>query len=634
MILLSARGLSRQFDGDPIFRDVTFDVRLGERIGLVGPNGTGKTTLLYLLMGVDDPDTGQIDRNSAARIGYLEQHAEFPPELTLRQEAQRGLQHLYELQQRAERLAAEMAQASADKLPGLQRQYDTVQHDLERLDAYHIEHRIDEVLTGLGFDESEYDRPLQSFSGGQQNRALLARLLLESPELMLLDEPTNHLDIAATEWLEDYLSRTRQAVLLVSHDRYFLDKVTNRTLELFAGKLSDYRGSFSAYWEQRQERLKVLERTQQKQQEFVERTEDFIRRNKYGQKHAQASDREKKLARVETVELPDDFQSVHMSFGDAERTGDWVLEATDVSKGFGEPLFRDVTLQIERGDRLGLLGPNGCGKTTLLRTLIGELQPDTGQVRVGTNVNIGYFDQQLASVDPQQNAVDAVRPANWTEMSPGEARGLLARFGIRGDLALQQVGLMSGGERSKVALARLAAQKVNVLVLDEPTNHLDLWARDGLEQALHGFGGTLIFVSHDRYFLDQVASRVLVLEANDWHLYDGNYSDYLQFRANNRPASERAAEPRPEASQNQSSNVDEEQSPERRRRQFAYRKVEDIELEIAEHEELLERLQAELSDPATHRDADKVRQTMARFEETQSELQQLYLHWEEAMELN
>jgi ATP-binding cassette, subfamily F, member 3 len=541
MILLSVRDLSRQFDVEPVFQNVTFDVRPEERVGLVGPNGTGKSTLLRILAEFDAPDVGTIDRHPTADIAYLEQEADHDSSLTLIDEASAGLAHLYELQNEATVLAECIAEeTNTELLDRHQRRYDQIQADLHRLDAYNIDHRVDEVLHGLGFDESDYLRPLREFSGGQRNRAVLARLLLRSPDVLLLDEPTNHLDIAATEWLESWLVRSRQAIIVVSHDRYFLDRVTTRILELHDGTLTDYKGNFSDYWRQREERQKVAEKTFARQQEFVARTEDFIRRNKYGQKHAQAADREKKLARLDQVNLVRDISSPAMHFGKASRTGDWVIEAREVAKGFGTPLFTNFNLQIERGNAIGILGPNGSGKTTLLRVLIGELKPDAGEIRFGTGVYIGYFDQQLKSVDPEADALEAVRPPENPNATPGELRSILARFGIRGNMAFQKVGLMSGGEKSKVALARLAARNVNVLVLDEPTNHLDLWARASLEEALQAFEGTLLFVSHDRYFLDHVASNVIVLEAERWNFHEGNYSDFTAFQRNR--ALEAAAE--------------------------------------------------------------------------------------------
>jgi ATP-binding cassette subfamily F protein 3 len=640
MILLSARDLSRQFEAAPVFSGVTFDVRPGERIGLVGPNGTGKTTLLNILAGRDHADTGSVEVHPSADLALLEQEAAFAPGRTLIDEAKEGLAHLYDLQREAIELAEKMATADPADQERLHRRYDFLQHALEHQDAYHIDHRVDEVLTGLGFSKEDYGRPLSTFSGGQQNRVLLARLLLRSPDVMLLDEPTNHLDIAATEWLEGYLAKSDRAMVLVSHDRYFLDRVTTRILEMHRGKVTDYKGNFSSYWSQREERAKVLQRTAEKQAEYVARQEEFIRRNLSGQKSTQAADRKKKLERVEAVETIDDFLELPMGFPEPSRAGDWVIDAERVTQGFGHnpPLIEDFTLRIMRGERIGILGPNGSGKTTLLRTLIGELPPKSGKLRFGTNVQIAYYDQQLLSVDPDKNAIEATRPANKPEMTPGQLRKILARFGIRGEQALQEVRSMSGGEKSKVALARIAALDVNVLILDEPTNHLDLWARSALEETLKTYAGTILFVSHDRYFVNQVARGVIVLEPDGWRHYAGNYSDYVRFLENRQAES---GKPKAESGERKADGgkpAVEGQEPkakgQKRKRKFPYRKVADIEAEIAEYEELIERLQADLGDPETHRDGERVRETMEAYDEATVHLEELYEHWEEASELN
>ncbi|MCA9076134.1 MAG: ATP-binding cassette domain-containing protein, partial [Planctomycetaceae bacterium] len=561
------------------------------------------------------------------------------------------LAHLYKLQQDAHKLAEQMAEVTdPQEMDRLHQRYDLLHAELDRLDAYEIDHRVDEVLHGLGFVEDQYDRPLSTFSGGQQNRAQLAKILLESPDLLLLDEPTNHLDIAATEWLEEFLAKSNQAVVVVSHDRYFLDRVTNRTLELWQGGITDYPGNFSFYWKERDERLKVLRRTYDKQVEFVEKTKTFIAKNKYGQKSAQAKDRVKKLERVELVEIPSDFKDIVMGFPEPTRTGDWVIRAEGVSRGFdGFALFEDVTVQIDRGDKVGILGPNGSGKTTLLRVLLGELKPDAGEVRFGTGVELAYFDQQLQSVDPSLDGVEAVRQpgCRWSsdapfalgrgvEMTPGTVRGLLARFGIAGDLGLQRVGAMSGGERTKVALTRMHALNPNVMFLDEPTNHLDLWACAALEKSLREFDGTVLFVSHDRYFIDNVATKVLVFEEDRWRIHEGNYSDCQHFIAATAPVPPEAVpKPTPRLSGTSgSASAPPAKQETKRKRKFPYRKLHDIEDDIAREESLIEQLEADLASPEVHRDADRMREIRQDYEDAQERLNELMEHWEEAAELN
>lgn len=642
MHVLQVAQLRKFFGPEPVLDGVTLDLFAGERAGLVGPNGTGKTTLLRIIAGKEIADGGECLVTSGVKLGYLEQHANFPPGRTVWEEARSAVAHLIALQREAEAAAGKLASAQdPQQRRRLASRFDFLQQELHRLDAYHLDHKIEQVLAGLGFDASYYDRPAEQLSGGEQNRLLLAKLLLAEPDLMLLDEPSNHLDIDATRWLEDFLASHRAAMIIVSHDRYFLDKVTNRTLELFRGTIESYAGNFSAYLRQKEDRLLVSKRTYEKQREEIAKAEEFIRRHHYGQKAAQAQDRRKKLERIELVEPPREIQAPPISFPPADRSGDVVLRVENLGKRFDRPLFWGLTCDIARGERWGILGPNGCGKTTLLRCLLGDIPPDSGRVIRGHNVIIGYFDQHLACLPEDCPAMDAILPTETVaeDLIEQKRRDLLAKFGITGDHALTPVKNLSGGERCRVALARLTATRANLLVLDEPTNHLDLWARDALEKALQAFPGTVLFVSHDRHFIDQVADHLLVFEHDGVRIINGNYTTYLTLRElwqsqkQAPPAQEKAAESTPDRG-TASKKSQAATSPPKRKRRFPYRKVEDIEADILQHEARRDAILAELTRPETLRNGQRVKELKTELEELEQKMPLLYAHWEEAMELN
>jgi len=636
MIVLSVEGVRKHFGPDPVLNGVTFDVRPGERLSLVGPNGTGKTTLLRIVAGREEADAGRCALHPSVRVGYLEQQPLIQPGRTLWEEARGALQPLIALERESVEVARTLAHTDDPaEHRRLAARFDHLQQELHRHDAYNLDHKIERVLGGLGFAEPVFEQPVESLSGGEQNRLMLARLLLAEPDLMLLDEPSNHLDVEATEWLEAFLAACSAAILVVSHDRYFLDKVTNGTLELFRGTVDRYPGNFSAYLRQKDERLLVQRRAYEKQQIEIEKAKEFIRRNAYGQKHAQAEDRRKKLERIEPVEPPRQIESPIMGFASPARSGDVVLRAEHLGKAYQRPLFDELSFEVARGQRWAILGPNGSGKTTLLRCLLGQVAPDAGRAVLGHGVRIGYFDQHLSSLDDECLVVDAIRP-DHKEFDEQKRRDLLARFGLTGDMAFQKVGSLSGGERCRAALARLHAADANLLVLDEPTNHLDLWAREALQRSLCDFEGTVLFVSHDRYFIDRVADHLLVIQEGRVRVVEGNYGTYRHLverglAGHSPPADE---DKQPAKAARPATAPERQPQPVRAKRRFPYRKLDDLEREIFERETRIEALHAGLAEPEVLRDGDRVRQLRAELAEHQSLLKTLYEHWEEAAELN
>ena len=626
MLVFSVQNITKYFSDEPVLAGASFDLRHGEHVALVGPNGAGKSTLLNILTGTLEPDSGQVDIPKKVTFGFLKQHLDADHSTTVWNFALTAMDHVSKLLDESEQLSAQMAATNdPDVQVQLGGRYDRLQSELAQRNAFNIDHKIEKVLNGLQFGKDTYEQPIGQLSGGQQNRLMLANLLLEEPDVMLLDEPSNHLDIQSTEWLENFLTESKQAFILVSHDRFFLDRVSNRTLELFHGTIDDYPGNYSKYLVLKEQRLDVQRKTYQKQVTEIEKLEDFVRRHHHGQKHAQAEDRRKKLERIELVDLPREIESPAMGFPEATYCGDIALKVETVSKAYDKPLFADLTFQIERGERWGIVGPNGCGKSTLLKCLTQEINPDSGTVKWGTGVKPGYFDQHLNSVQDEAEAYEAIRP-DGKEMVDQQRRDLLARFGVTGEMALQKVSSLSGGERNRVALARLAANDPNFLVLDEPTNHLDLWARESLEKAINSFDGTLLVVSHDRYFINQVCDHLIVFDGPHLRIIEGTYETFqMLYRDNVRQEASKETE--------QDKSRKQKQSEPRRKRKFPYRKIADIENEIAQREASVEQLHLQLADPEVLRDKQKVLAAQDSLVSEKDALTQLYEHWEEAIEL-
>jgi ATP-binding cassette, subfamily F, member 3 len=517
-----------------VLKDVTWQHNPGEKVGLVGRNGAGKTTLLRLALGREEPDGGQVIRGNALRIATVEQALGSDLAESLHDYVAGAFAHLHAIEAEMRRLEHEMAEGKDS--PALHDRYDDLTHRFENEGGYDMVAEVDKALSGLGFEKSDFARPLGELSGGQKNRAMLARAILSSPDVLLLDEPTNHLDFQAVEFLEEYLARSRRAYLVVTHDRRFLDRVADHIVDLENGRLSAYSGGYSSYRRQKAERILTATRAFEKQQDFIEKEKEYIRRNIAGVNSRQAKGRRTKLARVEVLERPvEDGTAVGFRFDAARIGGRTFLRANDVDAGYapGSPIVRRVGFELLRGERMALLGENGTGKTTLLKTLAGRLAPLGGTVTPGHDVSIGYYDQELSDLDLKRRAIDAVWDQH-PEETEEEMRSYLARFAFRGDEVFAPISGLSGGEKGRLTLAVVMRQQHNLLLLDEPTNHLDLDSREALEESLDDFAGSIVFVSHDRAFIDRLATRVLDLRGGRAVPFDGNYTDTAEARAERR----------------------------------------------------------------------------------------------------
>jgi ATP-binding cassette, subfamily F, member 3 len=600
--MLRIEHLRKDYGGQRVLDDVSLVLKPGERAALVAPNGAGKSTLLKIVASLEHADAGRVQLPSSLVVGYLSQDAGVQPGRSLHDEVLSAVSDLLAMEESMRALEAEMSAPGAD-LDDLVARHAELQESFERRGGYAIEAEIGRVLSGLGFAESDKQRRTEEFSGGWQMRIALARLLLGRPDVLLLDEPTNHLDLAATEWLEEYVKASRATLLVVSHDRFFLDSVVQRVFELRAGRIETFPpGNYSAYRVERARRDEAQQDIAQRQQEEIERVEAYIRRYKEGNRATMAKSREKMLARLEaqrvTVARPD--RVVKFTFPACQPSGREVVTLSHVNRAYGERLvLEDISLVIERGERVALIGPNGAGKSTLLRLLSGRDRPTRGSAVLGVGVRPAYFAQDQAEhLDPSNTAFDEVyeaAPASWDIQA---VRDLLGRFLFQGDAQFKSVATLSGGERSRVALAKLLLRPNNLLLLDEPTNHLDIATRERLEDTLSAYTGTLIIATHDRYLVNRLATKVIEVADGGIGVYPGTYADYQRSKAAASVAivTPSADEPRSSPSPRGTSTV--EADPAARRRLAA--DLREAERAVTTAEERLKSVETALSDPSTY----------------------------------
>ncbi len=584
MTLVRADHISKAFSGVPVLQDISWQVEPHGKIGLIGANGSGKSTLLHILSGRMPPDSGTVERPRRLQLGYLTQNMTVDGERTLVEEVREAFRPVLDMQAEMARLEARLGQADSSE-QDLQR-YGLLLEAFQARQGYAIPARVEAALFGLGYAPDDLHKPVAHLSGGQKNMAALAQVLLQEPELLLLDEPSNHLDIAATEWLEGMLRDYPGAVVIISHDRYFLDRTVDDIVELEQHHLHPYAGNYSAYVAAKALRMEQQRKAYEQQQAEIRCQEDFIRRNMAGQKTKQAQSRQKVLDRLERLDKPTaDTRRMGLQFAANQRESHDVIVSRQVRKSYGDrTVLRAFSCTVYRGDKVGLMGPNGAGKSTFLRLLMGQESPDEGTLRLGRNVSVAYYDQELQDLNPDATVLDEVWQIEpWKTV--GEMRSYLGRFLFRGEDVYQTIGHLSGGEQSRVALAKLMLTQANLLVLDEPTNHLDIPAREALEAALADYPGSVLLVSHDRYFVDRIVTRLLYLRDGTCEAYAGTYSDYQAHLAAQRQAAPTliAAKPQPKA-----------QAKPSRPRPARRRKPEVIEREIGEAETELATLQANL----------------------------------------
>lgn len=630
MIILSAQHIAKSFGVNAVLRDVSLTVQQGDRIGLVGVNGCGKSTLMRILAGLDAQDGGEISLVRGLRVGYLAQQNMVTSGETVWNELQKVYEQVFAMEKKLRELEDEMAHAHTDaqRFAQLSADYDRLTQRFEEADGYSWKSMVSGVLNGLGFKPAQYDQCVDSLSGGEQTRLCLARLLLQKPDLLLLDEPTNHLDMETLQWLENYLAAYKGSVLVISHDRYFLDHVCTGIVEILMGASEQYNGNYTRYIAQRQERFESRMRAYEIQQKEIERQQAIIARYRMFNREKSiraAESREKALDRMEKLEKPVDERAIRFSFEARRRTGEDVLQLTEISKSFGEKhLFHDLTLRVRAGDRVALIGPNGVGKSTLIKIIVGEEQPDTGFIRYGSNVDIGYYDQHQSTLHADKTALDEIWD-RFPQMEQSNVRGALGMFLFTGDDVFKPIHTLSGGEKGRVALTALMLRKDNLLLLDEPTNHLDMDSREVLEDALTDFGGTIITVSHDRYFINRIANRIIEMQPDGVTEYIGNYDDYIERK--NRPVAVEA----------EAGKTKTELEKERRREKLSRQALRQLKIRAQEAEKAvgvkeaeIAELEVQMADPSLYSDAQKSADVQRAYQKAQQALQTLYEQWEAA----
>ena len=642
MILLQLNDISKSFDGEDIFTNVDFEVKTGERIGVVGRNGAGKSTLMKIIAGVEDYDSGHISKIKNLKMGYLTQQMTLDSNATVFEEMSKPFEHIKNMEllikQETDWLAAHADAYDTPTYQAHMEKYESLSNQFEQLEGYQYDSKIKTVLHGLNFNEDDFNKPINDFSGGQKTRLSLAQMLLNEPDLLLLDEPTNHLDLETTKWLEDYLRYFKGAIVIISHDRYFLDKIVTQVYDVALGSVKRYIGNYEQFIQQRDKYYEKRMQEYEKQQEEIKRLETFVEKNiTRASTSGMAKSRRKTLEKIQRIDKPMiDARSANIQFGFDRNTGNDVMHIKQLEIGYDDtPITKPINMEVSKGDHIAIIGPNGVGKTTLIKTIAQRQRQLGGEVTFGANLKIGYYDQKQAEFKSNKTILDYVWD-QYPNMNEKDIRAVLGRFLFVQDDVKKIINDLSGGEKARLQLALLMLQRDNVLILDEPTNHLDIDSKEMLEQALEHFAGTIIFVSHDRYFINQLANKVFDLDHDGGKMYLGDYQYYIE-KTEEAAALKAKAESEIESTNNpstkqRSTSSYENQKQRRREQRKIEREIEQREAIIESCEAKIEDIDYQLTQPDVYSDPIKSNELAELKSNTEQKLEQAMMEWEELQE--
>ncbi len=634
MIIAQAQDLEQRFGGNTIFSNISFSVPDNARIGLVGPNGAGKTTLLKIMTGQQEPTSGQFTINKGLKVGYIAQENALDEDKTIWDEMLTVFDNLIEKNKRITKMQEQIAEHPEDE--DLLKRYDQLAYDFEQEGGFTYQAEIKSILNGFNFKENTWQKVIGTLSGGEKTRLAFVKLLLQKPPVLLLDEPTNYLDLDTLDWLEAFLKNYQGAIITVSHDQYFLDHLANQIFELNFGKLTTFKGNYSQYVKERELMDSQQEAAYEKQQEKIKKEEEFIQKNLVrASTTKRAQSRRKVLDKMERIKPPKHKQKVRINFTSDRPSGKEVLIAKDLTIGYPDKtMVSDIDFQVNKNDRVAIIGPNGIGKSTLLKTIMRKLEPKDGSIKYGASLDIGYYDQELQSLDPSKTVLDTIWDRHKT-MPEKDVRSILASFLFTAEDIDKTVGQLSGGQKARLTLTVLSLEKDNFLLMDEPTNHLDIEAKEVLEQALDNYDGTLLFVSHDRYFINELANKIISVRDGHAKIYNGNYSYYLDENAKQAAVQEAKAEQTESttsANQNQGKLSYQEQKARDSQKRKLERAVSDAEARIEKLENEEQEIQTEMANPDIAASFEKLGPLQEKLSAVQEQLDQANTDWENALE--